>query len=244
MVNRGDARFAPIFESRQVAFSGNHGGRLDTPPAVKDRLSERLFSQPDRMNRIFLTLAVLANLGLAAAAWYGFEIGNRLVPATAVSELQQRPATDLTAMSNARHAVSMHLLIALAASLVVLMLHSIVLTYFMGTGRWLEETIKAYVLDERFRSGNIRLKYRVIPGMVACMALVIITGAVGALNDPSVIDQASWNSTLHFLLAIGTVGLNLAISVVEYFAIRENGQLVADVVVEVKRIRRERGLET
>lgn len=215
---------------------------MDTPRTVKDRLSERHFSQPARMNRIFLTLAVLANLGLAVAAWYGFEIGNRLVSATAVSESQQPLATDLTAMSDARHAVSMHLLIALAASLVVLMLHSIVLTYFMGTGRWLEETTKAYVLDDRFRSGNIRLKYRVIPGMVACMTLVIVTGAVGAMNDPSVANQASWNATLHFLLATSTVGLNLVISIVEYFAIQENGRLVADVVGVVKRIRRERGL--
>jgi hypothetical protein len=195
------------------------------------------------MNRIFLTLAVIANLGLAVAAWYGFEIVERFPAVGGVSESQHSPAADPAALGEARHAVSMHLLIAVAASLIVLMLHSIVLTYFMGTGRWLEETTRAYVLDERFRTGNIRLKYRVIPGMVACMALVIVTGAVGAQNDPGVADQSSWTSTLHFLLALATVGLNLAMSVVEYFSIHDNGRLLAEVVGEVKRIRRERGLE-
>jgi hypothetical protein len=199
------------------------------------------------MNRIFLTLAVIANLGLLFTAWYGFEIAERFAAFGIVSESQQSPAVDgdqaASALGAARHAVSMHLLVAVAASLIVLMLHSIVLTYFMGTGRWLEETTKAYALEDQFRAGSIRLKYRVIPGMVACMALVIVTGAVGAQNDPGIADQSSWTSTLHFLLALGTVGLNLAMSVVEYFAIRENGRLVAAVVGEVRRIRRERGLD-
>lgn len=181
----------------------------------------------DSVNRIFLTLAIVANLALGVAVWYGLGIHDRS---------QQLPAI--------KHAVSMHLLIALGTSLLVLMSHAIVLTYFMGTGRWLEDTAAAYKLDERFRQRNIRLKYRAIPGMVLCMLLVIVTGAVGASTDPMPTATSSGTSAIHFTLAMATVFMNLLVSGLEYTAIVSNGQLVAEVVSEVKRIRREKGLDS
>jgi hypothetical protein len=188
------------------------------PDVVRPRLA---------VNRIFLTLAIVANLGLGAAVWYGLGVRDQ--------------SNDLAAV---KHSVSMHLLIALGASLLVLMLHAIVLTYFMGTGRWLEDTQAAYKLDERFRKQNIRLKYRAIPGMIVCMLLIILTGAFGASADPLPTAQSSMTSTIHFTLAMTTVFLNLFVSVLEYQAIAGNGRLVAEVVGEVKRIRKERGLDS
>jgi hypothetical protein len=179
------------------------------------------------VNRIFLTLAVVANLGLGVAVWYGLGVHDQ--------------SSDLAVV---KHSVSMHLLIALGASLLVLMLHAVVLTYFMGTGRWLEDTSTAYKLDERFRLQNIRLKYRAIPGMIVCMLLIILTGAFGASADPLPTAQSSITSTIHFTLAMTTVFLNLLVSVLEYQAIAGNGRLVAEVVGEVKRIRKERGLDS
>lgn len=179
------------------------------------------------MNRIFLTLAIVANLGLGAAVWYGLGVHDQ--------------ASNLTTV---KHSVSMHLLVALGASLLVLMLHAVVLTYFMGTGRWLEDTSTAYKLDERFRKQNIRLKYRAIPGMIVCMLLIIFTGAFGASADPMPKAGLSLTSTIHFTLAMATVFLNLLVSALEYQAITANGRLVAEVVGEVKRIRKERGLDS
>ncbi|QDT54003.1 hypothetical protein Pan44_20300 [Caulifigura coniformis] len=178
------------------------------------------------MNRIFLTLSIAANFALAAAVWYGLGVHDE--------------SRDLQAV---KHAVSMHLLVALGASLLVLMLHAVVLTYFMGTGRWLEDTTTAYRLDERFRQRNIRLKYKAIPGMVLCMLLVIVTGAFGASADPLPTAASTMTSTIHFTLAMALVGLNLLVSGLEYAAISQNGRLVAEVVGEVRRIRKERGLD-
>jgi len=178
------------------------------------------------VNRIFLTLALVANSGLGLAVWYGLGIHDQ--------------SQDLSVV---KHSVSMHLLVALGASLLVLMLHAVVLTYFMGTGRWLEDTSNAYRLDEHFRGRNIRLKYRAIPGMIACMLLIILTGAFGASADPLPTAGPSLASTAHFTLAMTTVFLNLVVSVLEYQAIAANGRLVGEVVGEVKRIRKERGLD-
>jgi hypothetical protein len=178
------------------------------------------------VNRIFLTLAIVANLGLGVAMWYGLGVHDQTSNLAAV-----------------KHSVSMHLLIALGASLLVLMLHAVVLTYFMGTGRWLEDTATAYKLDERFRKQNIRLKYRAIPGMIVCMLLIIFTGAFGASADPLPSAESSMTSTIHFTLAMATVFLNLLVSGLEYQAITANGRLIAEVAGEVKRIRKERGLD-
>lgn len=178
------------------------------------------------MNRIFLTLAVVTNFSLGLTGWLGLGIRDQSANLQVV-----------------KHTVSLHLLVALGASLLVLMLHAVVLTYFMGTGRWLQDTCEAYKLDERFRARNIKLKFQVIPGMVACIALVIVTGGFGAAADPIPNAASATTSTIHFTLAMSTIFLNLLVSVLEYTAIERNGRLLAEVVGEVKRIRKERGLE-
>lgn len=178
------------------------------------------------MTRIFLTLALVTNAALAVAVGYGLSVGD--------------PARNLDA---ARHAMSMHLLVALGASLLVLMLHAVVLTYFMGTGRWLEDTSAAYRLDESLRRRATRLKYRTVLALVACMVLVIVTGAAGAMADPISKATSQVATTVHFSLAMLTVLANLVVSGMEYSAIRKNGALVNAAIAEVKRIRAERGLE-
>ncbi|MBX3442219.1 MAG: hypothetical protein KF774_07410 [Planctomyces sp.] len=177
------------------------------------------------MSRIFLSLAVIANSGLWLSLWYGLSI--------------DAGAADMEAT---RRSVSMHLLTALGASLLVLMMHAVVLTYFMGTGRWIEETSAAYRLPEELHRRSIRLKYRAIPGLVLCFVLVIVTGAVGAQADPLARAGNEWIATAHFTLAVLTVLVNLGVSMLEYGAIRTNGGLIAQVVAEVRRIRAERGL--
>lgn len=177
------------------------------------------------MSRIFLTLTIIANSSLLLAFALGWSIDD--------------PASLAPA---ARNLVTWHFLTALAAALLVLLVHAISLTYFMGTGRWLEETCEAYRLGEAPRAENIRLKYRAIPGMVGCIFLVVLTGALGAMADPAANMQLSYASTLHLAAAVITVAANLLVSWVEYQAIVRNGALVEQVVAEVNRMREERGL--
>lgn len=178
------------------------------------------------MTRIFLTLTFIANGALAVTFLLGLRIDD--------------PAS---LEPGARNAVTWHLLTALAAALLVLLVHAVALTYFMGTGRWLEETCAAYRLGTQPRETNIRLKYRVIPGMVACIGLVVGTGALGAMADPAANFQLEYAASLHLGLAITTLLGNLWVSVIEHRAISENGAIVDAVVDEVRTIRREHGLE-
>ncbi len=87
------------------------------------------------MKRIFLTLAVLANAVLVTALFFGLWIGD---PNTRDLVIQRR--------------VSTHMLIGLGALTFATLVHAILFTYFMGTGRWLEETSRAYSLDKVWHS--------------------------------------------------------------------------------------------
>ena len=178
------------------------------------------------MNQIFLFLSVLGNLCLCIALLLGWQIED----AGSLAEA-------------ARQQVSMHFLFALGATTLALLVHAVVLTYFMGTGRWIEETSAAYGFEGVARQENIRLKYRVIPGMVLCMLLMVTTGAFGAISDPASNMQMDLAPTIHFTLAVTTVCVNIAVSVIEYLQIVRNSKIVNAVYEEVRAVRRERGLD-
>lgn len=178
------------------------------------------------MNRIFLVLASLANALLVVTLALGWRIGDprQLDPAT----------TD---------ALSLHFLVALGTSLLVLLVHAVALTYFMGTGRWIEETCGAYRLGDEARRQNVRLKFQVIPGILVCFLLVLVTGAFGATADPAAATNMAGAATIHFTLACTLLAVNSGVSWLQYRCIARNGRMVNEIVDEVRRIRREQGLD-
>jgi hypothetical protein len=184
------------------------------------------------VKRIVLTLAVLTALCFAVTGTLGLSIGD---PGSSNPQIQTR--------------VSIHMLVGMGTLSFAMLVHAITLTYFMGTGRWLEETSNAYGLDESLYKTNQRIKYRVVWGMTLCFALLITTGALGALADPAT--PMSLDGTLglkgsqfHFFTAITTVIINLLTYFSEFVAISRNTTIVESVLAEVGRIRTERGLPT
>ncbi|MBW3540639.1 MAG: hypothetical protein KY476_10235 [Planctomycetes bacterium] len=181
------------------------------------------------MKRIFLTLSVLS-IGLLAA-----------------SMVLGRGIDDPAAASRAgQGSVGTHLLVGLGGLVFAAMVHALVLTYFMGTGRWMEETSRAYALADDARRENQTLKYRIVPALVGCVLLLVLAGATGAAADPAspadfTIGAVS-SATLHYLAAVAAVGLNLVSYVWEYLALERNAELIDRVMREVRRIREERGL--
>jgi hypothetical protein len=171
-------------------------------------------------------LAVIANSALLVTLILGWRIGD--------------PAS---LEPSARNAVTWHMLTALGAALLVLLVHAVALTYFMGTGRWLEETSEAYGLGEEPRAANIRLKYRIIPAMVGCIVLVVVTGAFGALADPAANMHRPSAAKIHLALALITLLANLFVSWLQHRVIAQNGRLVDSVVARVRQVRQERGLD-
>jgi len=199
---------------------------------MRDRfqLAGLLRGKHQLVKRIFLTLTVVSTFLLVAALVLGFEIGDPRSVA---------PAT--------RKLLSYHLLVSVAALIFAALVHAVLLTYFMGTSRWMEEARQAYKFDPRWSEENRRLKYRTIPVMVICLLLLILNIPLGALS----VDRADWTvpgvgpvspSRAHLVFAVLTVVVNLAVNAVEYRAISRNSQLIEEVVGEVRRIREARGL--
>lgn len=180
------------------------------------------------MTRIFSTLALVGALLLGAAFWFGLEVGD-------------------AGKAEAAGRFNTHFFTALGATIFSVMVHSLVLTYFMGTGRWLEETCGAYRLGPSWVDQNRNLKWKVLPWLGACVLMLIVTGAFGAVADPgSGTKFQGWlglsAGTLHQFVAMTTLLLNFCVNLGEYFALSANGALIDQVMTEVRRIRTERGL--
>ena len=180
------------------------------------------------MTRIFLTLSSASTLLLLVVFGIGLNIGDPRV-------------------SESQSLVSWHLLLALTGLVFAALVHALVLTYFMGTGRWMEDVSKAYQLEGRWRTECQQLKYRALPLMMLSLLLLVTTVGFGAAADPaSKTGFSGWGglsaSTLHLLVALATLCCNLITNVREFHALEQNSQLINEVVERVREIRVARGL--
>lgn len=180
------------------------------------------------MTRIFVPLSVLSILALVASIFLGLRIGD---------------AATVAENSN----ISVHLLAGLGTLFFSLLCHSLVLTYFMGTGRWLEETCIAYKLDPKFQADSRSMKWRVYPLMTLCLMLLIATGAFGAAADPaSAFGFKGWGSLsgagVHFLVAVTTLVITMGTYGFEFLSLQRNGEIVNQVLAQVRQIREAKGL--
>src|SRR5262249_51799555 len=195
------------------------------------RVSEAEFLEFHAMTRIFTTLALCSTAVLVAALWLGLDIGDAHLRDSAV---QSR--------------VSIHFLAGGPALVFAVLVHALVITYFMGTGRWLQETCTAYRLGNDWQARSRDLKWRLYPAVVASLLVLIATGAFGGAADPASAVGFRGVGSLsaaqgHFGCASAALLVNGAVNVLEYVALRRNGALVSDVLAEVRRTRAERGLD-
>src|SRR5207237_8547415 len=74
-----------------------------------------------------------------------------------------------------------HFLIRLTAAMLTLLVHCLIFTYFLGTGRWVKEVKLAYDLpDAPLPRLTRELKRRVFPPALFAMLFAVATGAAGA----------------------------------------------------------------
>jgi hypothetical protein len=173
------------------------------------------------MTRIFATLATLNLLILLAAYAVGW-----------TSKLRHgvRHAEDPTYL--------MHFVLGLVAVLTTLLVHCLIFTYFLGTGRWVKEVGGAYGLpDTPLPKLTRELKRRTFPPALIAMLIAIATAAAGAGAQ-----LQEWPWGIHASLATATLLINLWAFAIEYRNVRINAGVIEQVMDEVERIRAERGL--
>jgi hypothetical protein len=185
------------------------------PPARKTRVPIDL-----NMTRIFLGLAVVNGLTLVAA--FALGIASWLLRGSA-----SHASVYLT-----------HLILGLTGSILTLLVHCLIFTYFLGTGRWVKEVGIAYQLPDRPLPKLTRdLKRRTFPPALAAMLVTIAATAAGGG-----VQMRGWPWYVHGLLAVLALAVNAAAFLIEYRSVRTNGEIIDQVLVEVDRIRAAHGL--
>lgn len=143
---------------------------------------------------------------------------------------------------------TVHRLSGMFAALVVLLVNSMSVTYFIGTGRWCREVVDAYGLSSELVERSRRLKRRAFPFAVVGMLSVIFIVALGGAADPGGGRVGPGGSrdwvTWHLVGGIGLAFLIAWCFQAQVSTIRRQQELIDDVMVEVRRVRAARGLET
>ena len=78
-----------------------------------------------------------------------------------------------------------HRMFGIASALVVVLVNSIAVTYFVGTSRWCREVVETYHLDAELVRRSAVLKRRAFPWAVAAMLVIVGVSALGAAADPA-----------------------------------------------------------
>ncbi len=124
------------------------------------------------MIRIFTTLALFAVAVLAVTMGLGLFIGDLHDPANYRDPHVVRLAI-------------VHKMFGLAAALSVVLVNSIVVTYFVGTSRWCKEVVETYQLDRRLLARSVRLKRRTFPWAISAMLAAVVMGALAPPPIPA-----------------------------------------------------------
>ncbi len=166
------------------------------------------------MKRIFTALASVDAIFLLAA--FAFGIANKLGAGLYI----------------------VHLWLGLLAAIFNLLVHCAIFTYFLGTGRWVKEVAIAYrIPDEPLPKLTRELKRWTFPPALFGMLITIGASASGAAAR-----VGDWPWQVHLTLAVLTLAVNAWAFSVEYRNVGTNAQVIERVMVEVDRIRAERGL--
>jgi hypothetical protein len=173
------------------------------------------------MTRIFATLASIN--GLALIATFLFGVWSWLHGAV-------RQSSDSLYL--------IHFTLGLFSAIGTLLVHCIIFTYFLGTGRWVKEVKIAYNLpDAPLPLLTRELKRKTFPPALAAMLVTIATAAAGAG-----VQLREWPWPVHSSLAVATLLVNLWACLIEYRSVRINAGAIVEVLNEVDRIRAARGL--
>lgn len=180
------------------------------------------------MTRILATLSILSLSLVFAALAMGLSIGDL-----------HHDHSDAT-----RNLATVHRLTGLAAAIGVVLVESISLTYFVGTSRWCKEVTETYRLDFNRVASSNRLKRRAFAVALFGMLAVVGIIALGGAADPATGRQNTQAWTVYHLSAACA---GVAFIAWTYFAawqyVWHQHAIIQQIVAEVDKIRREKGLE-
>jgi hypothetical protein len=126
-----------------------------------------------------------------------------------------------------------HFLLGLTATMATLLVHSIVYTYLLGTGKWVREVVRVYRLPDWVEGMAIRNKRRTFPFALWGMLLAGGAAWLGAAVDT----RRGFDPLWHLLFAAVALGFNLGAFLVEYGSVVAQVRLLLEVKDQADRLR-------
>ncbi len=154
--------------------------------------------------------------------------------------LHQRPASQAVLTR-----VSLHRNLGVAAGLAVVLVDSIVVTYFVGTSRWCKEVTETYRLEGGPLAQSNKLKRRTFPWAALSMLVAVGVVALGGAADPGArgLNAAdTWVLPHLFGALCGLAFFGLAFWI-QFQNIVAQQSVINEIMSRVQQIRRERGLD-
>lgn len=181
------------------------------------------------MERTFARAALLAVALLAATAGLGLWIGDLH---DTIDPAVLRWGT-------------VHRLSGMFTALMVLLVNSVSVTYFIGTGRWCREVVETYRLDAALVEASKRLKRSAFPYAVIGMLSMVGIVALGGAADPGggMADRSREWVTWHLVGGIGLAAVIAWCFQSQLQPIRGQHELIGEVMAAVRRERAARGLD-
>jgi hypothetical protein len=138
-----------------------------------------------------------------------------------------------------------HRLSGVFSGLMVVLVNSMTVTYFIGTGRWCREVAETYDLAPALIDRSKQLKRQAFPWAVCGMLAVVTIVALGGAADPASgrAGTEDWVS-LHLVGSLACVAVIGFCYQAQMSAIRGQQRLIDEVLAAVRAIRIARGLET
>jgi len=153
-----------------------------------------------------------------------------------------------TTDENVVKVLNIHRLTGILGGCVVLLVNSVVITYFIGTGRWVREVSETYHLENTYPEQSAQLKRRTFPASLTSMFVILVIAFLGANADPGAAvhfpyPAASDRGMFHLLAVCFGVLLMGYCYVVQRRNILTNQAIITAVVDEVQQVRIARGLD-
>jgi amino acid permease len=128
-----------------------------------------------------------------------------------------------------------HMIAGIVSAVFALLVHCLIFTYFLGTGRWVKEVARAYHLpDDDMPKLTREFKRQVFPPALFAMLSVIaaVASGAGAQTAP----EGFWGLA-HPILSVLALAINGWAYVIEYRTVAANGRVQERIMDEVERRR-------
>ena len=111
-----------------------------------------------------------------------------------------------------------HVLSGLFAAMFCCLVHAIVFSHFIGSGKWIKKGVDAAGMDEAIVKRTKRFKGKVFPFALFSMIFVVVTAFLGGGAD-----VGSVSPTVHLVMGVLTLALNVVATVGALNALRHQG---------------------